>query len=242
MTDIARKILEGDIRALSRAATWVEDGKPEAEVLLKELSPRAGHALVVGITGPPGAGKSTLCDQLIAAVRAEGKTVGVIAVDPSSPFNGGAILGDRIRMLRHYDDPGVFIRSVATRGWLGGVTRTAAEMIRLMDGAGRDVVIVETVGVGQTEVEIARLANVTIVVLAPGMGDDVQTLKAGIMEIAQVFVINKADLPGAENLKHNVQSSLSLGHGPAPQIVETVASEGKGIAEVLAAVRACPRK
>jgi len=237
MSEIARKILDGDVRALARAATWVEDGRPEAEGLLQELFPRTGHALTIGVTGPPGAGKSTLCDQLIAALRAEGKTVAVIAVDPSSPYSGGAILGDRIRMQRHHDDPGVFIRSMATRGWLGGLVRTAAEIIMLLDAAGRDVVIVETVGVGQGEVDIAKLADVTLVVLAPGMGDDVQTIKAGIMEIAQVFIINKADQPGADRLKIQIQSSLDLAHGPKPEIVETVALEGKGITEAIAAVR-----
>lgn len=234
---LAEKILSGDIRALARAASWIEDRHSAAEPLLQELFPRTGRALILGVTGPPGAGKSTLTDQFIRALRSEGKTVGVIAVDPSSPFTGGAILGDRIRMQQHHADPGVFIRSMATRGWLGGLARATTEMTMLFDAAGRDVVIVETVGVGQDEVEIARLANVTLVVLAPGMGDDVQSIKAGIMEIAQVFVINKADQPGAERLKREIQGSLDLAHGPAVEIVETVAVEGKGIAELLTAVR-----
>jgi LAO/AO transport system kinase len=238
MTEIAQKVLSGDVRALARAASWVEDRHSDAEPLLQELFPRTGHALIVGVTGPPGAGKSTLTDQLIRALRAEGKTVGVIAVDPSSPYTGGAILGDRIRMQQHHADSGVFIRSMATRGWLGGLARATTEMTMLLDAAGRDVVIVETVGVGQDEVEIARLADVTLVVLAPGMGDDVQSIKAGIMEIAQVFVINKADLPGADKLKREIQGSLDLAHGPTVEIVETVAVEGKGIAELLTAVRA----
>jgi LAO/AO transport system kinase len=206
--------------------------------MLQELFPRTGRALILGVTGPPGAGKSTLTDQIIRALRAEGKTVGVIAVDPSSPYTGGAILGDRIRMQQHHADPGVFIRSVATRGWLGGLARATTEMTMLLDAAGRDVVIVETVGVGQDEVEIARLADVTLVVLAPGMGDDVQSIKAGIMEIAQVFVINKADEPGADRLKREIQGSLDLAHGPVVEIVNTVAVEGKGITELLTAVRA----
>jgi LAO/AO transport system kinase len=238
--DVAQRILAGDVRALARAASWVENRRPEAEALLRELFPRTGRALILGVTGAPGAGKSTLCDQLTEALRAEGKTVGVIAVDPTSPYTGGAILGDRIRMQRHHADPGVFIRSMATRGWLGGLAAATTEMTMLLDAAGRDVVLVETVGVGQDEVEIARLAAVTIVVLVPGMGDDVQAIKAGIMEIADVFVINKADLPGADKLERELKSYLSLAHRPdgwTPSIVRTVASEGKGISETLEAVR-----
>jgi LAO/AO transport system kinase len=238
--DVAQRILAGDVRALARAASWVENRRPEAEALLRELFSRTGRALILGITGAPGAGKSTLCDQLTEALRAEGKTVGVIAVDPTSPYTGGAILGDRIRMQRHHADPGVFIRSMATRGWLGGLAAATTEMTMLLDAAGRDVVLVETVGVGQDEVEIARLAAVTIVVLVPGMGDDVQAIKAGIMEIADVFVINKADLPGADKLERELKSYLSLAHRPdgwTPSIVRTVASEGKGISETLEAVR-----
>ena len=238
MLDAARKILEGNVRALARAATWVENRSPEAEPLLRELFPHTGRALILGVTGPPGAGKSTLCDQMTAALRAEGKKVGVLAVDPSSPYTGGAILGDRIRMQRHHADPGVFIRSMATRGWLGGLAAATTEMVMLLDAAGYDVVLVETVGVGQDEVEIARLADVTMVVLVPGMGDDVQAIKAGIMEIADVFVINKADLPGAEKLERELKGYLGLSHRPdgwTPTIVHTVANEGKGIAETLAA-------
>jgi LAO/AO transport system kinase len=204
---------------------------------LRELFPHTGRALVIGVTGPPGAGKSTLCDQFARLIRQEGKTVGVIAVDPSSPYSGGAVLGDRIRMQQHHADPGVFIRSMATRGWLGGLARATTEMTMLFDAAGRDVVLVETVGVGQDEVEIARLAHVTLVVLTPGAGDDVQTLKAGIMEIAQVFVINKSDLPGADKLQREIQAAIGLAHGPEVEIVSTVALEGKGVDEVLAAAR-----
>src|SRR5258707_9178200 len=206
MTDLAQPVLEGDTRALARAATMIENRHPDAEALLRELFPHTGRALIIGVTGAPGTGKSTLCDQLVRTLRAEGKTVGVIAVDPTSPYTGGAILGDRIRMQQHHADPGVFIRSMATRGWLGGLARATTEMTMLLDAAGRDVVIVETVGVGQDEVEIARLADVTLVVLAPGMGDDVQELKAGIMEIADVFAINKADLPGVEKLERELKS------------------------------------
>jgi LAO/AO transport system kinase len=240
MTEAAQHILSGDPRALARAASWVENRRPEAESLLGELSAHTGRALILGVTGAPGAGKSTLVDQLIRLLRNEGKTVGVIAIDPSSPYSGGAILGDRIRMQEHHADPGVFIRSVATRGWPGGVARATSEMTTLLDAAGRDVVIVETVGVGQGEVEIARLVDVTMLVLVPGMGDEVQSIKAGIMEIADVFVINKSDLPGADKLAQELRSYFGLAHRPGgrtPRIVHTVANEGKGIAEALAAVR-----
>ena len=238
--DIVQKILSGDIRALARAASLVEDRRPEAEAILRVLFPKTGSALILGVTGAPGAGKSTLCDGLIQVLRGEDKTVGVLAVDPTSPYSGGAILGDRIRMQRHHADPGVFIRSMATRGWLGGLASATAEMTMLLDAAGRDVILVETVGVGQDEVEIARLADVTIVVLVPGMGDDVQAIKAGIMEIADVFVINKSDLPGAEKLERELKSYLGLSHRPdgwSPPIIQAVANEGKGIAETLAAAR-----
>jgi LAO/AO transport system kinase len=219
----AEKIVSGDIRALARAASWIEDRRPEAETLLRELFPRTGRAMILGVTGAPGAGKSTFCDQLVRALRNEGKTV-----------------GDRIRMQQHHADEGVFIRSMATRGWLGGLARATTEMTMLLDAAGRDVVIVETVGVGQDEVEIARLAGVTMVVLVPGMGDDVQAIKAGIIEIADVFVINKSDLPGAEKLERELNSYLGLSHRPdgwTPKIVHTVASDGKGIADALQAAR-----
>jgi LAO/AO transport system kinase len=236
----AEKIVSGDIRALARAATWIENRSPESETLLRELFPRTGRAMILGVTGAPGAGKSTLCDQIVRTLRDEGNTVGVIAVDPSSPYTGGAILGDRIRMQQHHADEGVFIRSMATRGWLGGLARATTEMTMLLDAAGRDVVIVETVGVGQDEVEIARLAGVTMVVLVPGMGDDVQAIKAGIIEIADVFIINKSDLPGAEKLERELNNYLGLSHRPdgwTPKIVHTVASDSKGIAEALAAAR-----
>ena len=240
MNPLTEKILARDSRALARAATGIEERRPEAEVLMRELFPHTGRAVVMGITGPPGAGKSTLCDQLAAALRAEQKTVGILAVDPSSPYTGGALLGDRVRMQRHHADPGVFIRSMATRGWLGGLARATTEMTLLLDAAGFDVVMVETVGVGQDEVEIAGLANVTMVVLAPGMGDDVQAMKAGIMEIADVFIVNKADLPGAEKLERELKASLTLAHRPdgwIPKVIAAVASEGRGIAEALAAAR-----
>ncbi|HLK17488.1 MAG TPA: methylmalonyl Co-A mutase-associated GTPase MeaB [Bryobacteraceae bacterium] len=236
----AQEILSGDLRALARAATAIENRRPQADQLLKELFPHSGRALTIGITGAPGAGKSTLVDKVTHGLRGEGKSVGVIAVDPTSPYTGGAILGDRIRMLDHHADPQVFIRSMATRGWLGGVAAATTDMAVLLDAAGRDVVLIETVGVGQDEVEIAKLASVTVVVLVPGMGDDVQAIKAGIMEIADVFVINKSDQPDADRLEReikNIQSLSTRADGWVPPIVRTVAVDGKGIAEVLAAIR-----
>jgi LAO/AO transport system kinase len=240
VTYTAEQILAGDARALARAATAIENRRPEAEELLKELFPHTGRAIVLGITGAPGAGKSSLVDQFIRELRREQKQVGVIAVDPTSPYTGGAILGDRVRMLSHHADPGVFIRSMATRGWLGGLAAATTDLTLLLDSAGKEVVLVETVGVGQDEVDIARLADVTVVVLVPGMGDDVQTIKAGIMEIADVFVINKSDQPGADRLQREIKAMQSLstrGDGWVPPIVHTVATEGQGITQALAAVR-----
>src|SRR5277367_6184390 len=236
----AERVCAGDVLAVSRAITAIENHQPEAEELLRVVFPRTGKAYLTGITGAPGTGKSTLVDRLAAFYRRQNEAVGMIAVDPTSPYTGGAILGDRIRMQRHHADPGVFIRSMATRGWLGGLASATTEMTMLLDAAGFDVVIVETVGVGQDEVEIARLADVTLVVMVPGMGDDVQAIKAGIMEIADVFVINKSDLPGAEKLDRELKSYLTLSHRPdgwTPPIVHAVANEGKGIAETLAAAR-----
>src|SRR5579864_3035773 len=240
MHDSARKILAGDLRALSRAATQIENRNPKADALLKELFAHTGKATVIGITGSPGAGKSTLVDKITSELRRENKQVGIIAVDPTSPYTGGAILGDRIRMLGHHADPGVFIRSMATRGWLGGLAAATTDLTVLLDAAGKDVVLIETVGVGQDEVEIARLADVTVVVLVPGMGDDVQAIKAGIMEIADVFVINKSDQPGAERLQREIKAIQSLStrkDGWVPPVVRTAATEGQGITETLAAVR-----
>jgi len=237
MTDWARKIAEGDARALARAATGIENREAQALEVLRELRSRAGRAVVVGITGPPGAGKSTLVDAMARELRRQGRTAGIIAVDPSSRRTGGAILGDRIRMLGHHADAGIFIRSMATRGNSGGLAQATADVATLMDAAGKDFVIIETVGVGQDEVEIAGVAQVTVVVLVPGMGDDVQAIKAGIMEIADVFVINKADQPGAERTEREIQGMLSLGpEGSQPPIIRTIATDGTGVPELLQAV------
>ncbi len=239
MREEARKIIDGDLRALARAATGIENGDPGALDLLAELAPRAGRALVIGITGAPGSGKSTLVDALARALRLENRTVAILAIDPSSRVSGGAILGDRVRMQAHHADPGIFIRSMATRGALGGLAGATARLVRLFDAAGRDVVIVETVGVGQDEVEIAGLARVTVVVIVPGMGDDIQAIKAGLMEIADVFAVNKADYPGAERVEREIRAAVELGRRPdgwTPPIVRTVATEGAGIAELLAAI------
>jgi len=231
----AARVRAGDVRAISRAVSAIENRAPEAEQLLKELFPYTGRACRVGVTGAPGTGKSTLVDKLAAQYRSEKKSVGIIAVDPSSPFTGGAILGDRIRMQGHASDEGIFIRSMATRGYLGGLAQATGDATLLLDAAGKDMILIETVGVGQGEIEIVRLADCTLVLLVPGMGDDVQGLKAGLMEIADIFVINKSDREGAEKLEEQIRAVLQLvpeRDGWRPPVVRTIATEGQGIDEL----------
>jgi LAO/AO transport system kinase len=233
------QIRSGNLRALSRAITAVENRTPDSHELLKNLFAHSGRARVVGLTGSPGAGKSTLVDALAAQYRKRQQTVGIIAIDPTSPFTGGAILGDRIRMQSHTGDNGTFIRSMATRGSLGGLSSTTADVATVLDASGRDLVLIETVGVGQDEVDIVRLADVTIVILVPGMGDDVQSLKAGIMEIADIFVINKADREGAERVEREIKAVQSLsmrGDDWVPPIIKTVATSGTGLPELASAI------
>jgi len=261
---LAEKVLAADVRAAARLMRDLDDRLPEAEVALRALFPSTGRAYVVGLTGAPGAGKSSLTDRLIARLRKAGKTVGVVAIDPTSPFTGGAILGDRIRMQDHALDPGVFIRSLGTRGHLGGLSRSTSDVVQVMDAMGKDVILVETVGVGQDEIEVATLAHTVVVVAVPGMGDDVQAIKAGVLEIADVFAVNKADREGADRIVRDLQMMLELrrsvsarpaadhdaqhrfrGGGEAPPpgsgdweppIVRTVAVKDEGTDDLLAAI------
>jgi len=229
----------GDVRTLARVISVIENRATGWSDLLKALFPYTGRARVIGLTGAPGAGKSTLVDHLARFYRKQSHSVGIVAVDPTSPYTGGAILGDRIRMQEHFADPGIYIRSMATRGSLGGLARTTADVTTLLDASGRDIILIETVGVGQDEIDIVRLADITVVILVPGMGDDVQTIKAGIMEIADIFVINKSDRDGAERVEREIRAlqSLALRHdGWTPPIVKAVASEGTGVSEVAAAI------
>ena len=233
---LAEQVLNGDIRAAARLMRDIDDNRPSAVDELKHLYPRTGNAYIIGITGPPGAGKSTLVDQVTASFRARGKKVGVVAIDPTSPFTGGAILGDRIRMNRHSCDEGVFIRSLATRGALGGLSRSTSDVALVMDALGMDIVIIETVGVGQDEVDIVKTAHTTCVVMVPGLGDDIQAIKAGILEIGDIFVVNKADRDGADRTARELVTMLEMRHAPeeiwSPQVLKTEAQRGAGVEEL----------
>jgi LAO/AO transport system kinase len=237
---LSDRVLAGDPRAIARAISLIEDETPQGAELIRRVFPRTGHAYLIGVTGPPGAGKSTLVDRMTAQIRKSDQSVGVVAVDPTSPFTGGAILGDRVRMQAHAGDPGVFIRSMATRGHLGGLARATSEVALVLDASGKDVVLIETVGVGQDEIDIVRTADVSLVTIVPGAGDEVQALKAGIMEIADIFVVNKADRDGADRTVSYIETLLSLQTFEAgqwrPPIVRTEATTGKGVPELLSAV------
>ena len=265
MSGLAARVVGGELAAAARVCRMVDDRLAGHLELLRELYPHTGRAWVIGVTGNPGSGKSTLCDRLIVELRSAGLRVGVIAVDPTSPFSGGAILGDRIRMQRHFEDPEVFIRSVATRGALGGLSRSTADLVRVLDAWGAGVVLVETVGVGQDELEVTRAAHTTLVVMAPGLGDDIQAIKAGILEVADVFAVNKADREGADATVRDLELMLALGNesfaalrpgghsasglaltpdplaAPGerwiPPIVKCVATHGQGVAELVQKLR-----
>jgi LAO/AO transport system kinase len=236
---LVERLRSGDVRALARAVSLVENGASESSEILSACFPFTGHALRIGVTGAPGAGKSTLVDRLARGFREAGKTVGVVAVDPSSPFTGGAILGDRIRIREQPDDPGFYVRSMATRGTLGGLAGTTVDVASVIEASGKELILIETVGVGQDEIDIVRLADITLVVLVPGMGDDVQSLKAGVMEIADIFVVNKADREGAERVEGEIRAmqSFAVAHSEwvAP-VVKTVATTGEGMDELAASI------
>ena len=235
VSDWASKVRAGDVRAISRAITAIENHSDESEELLRQLFPHTGKAYLTGVTGAPGTGKSTLVDRLAAYHRKREDRVGVVAVDPTSPYSGGAILGDRIRMQGHASDTGIFIRSMATRGFLGGLARSTAEVALLLDAAGKRQVLIETVGVGQDEIDIVRLADCVLVVLVPGLGDDIQNMKAGLMEIGDIFVLNKADREGADRLEEQLHAMLSLvmpRDGWHPPVIRTVATENRGVEEL----------
>ena len=231
MSDLAQEVLKGNHRAVARAISLVENNRNAAQEMMKKIFPHTGGSLIVGITGSPGSGKSTLVDQMTVLLRKKRNEIGIVAVDPSSPFSGGAILGDRIRMMQHSVDPQIFIRSMATRGHLGGLARATGEAISILEAAGKSIILVETVGVGQDEVEVVKLADIILVVLIPGAGDEIQVFKAGIMEIADIFVLNKADSPFADRTEKQLRAMLDLGLGgkTPPPLVKTVATEGQGV-------------
>ncbi|MHB8301693.1 MAG: methylmalonyl Co-A mutase-associated GTPase MeaB [Acidobacteriaceae bacterium] len=239
---LVARLQAGDVRALARAISLVENGSADAAVVLSACFPYTGRALRIGLTGAPGAGKSTLVDRLALHYRGQQQTVGIVAVDPTSPFTGGAILGDRIRMQGHHADPGLYIRSMATRGFLGGMASTTADIASIVEASGKTRLMIETVGVGQDEVDIVRLADVTVVILVPGLGDDVQSLKAGILEIADIFVVNKSDREGADRVEREIRTMQSHGshaEGWVPPVVRTVATTGEGTAALAEAIDRC---
>lgn len=242
MNDLVEKVTNGDVRAVARLIRDVDDGMPEVRDVLKALYPHTGRAYIIGITGAPGVGKSTLVDQMVAHLRKRGKTVGVLAVDPTSPFSGGAILGDRVRMQRHSLDPDVFIRSLATRGHFGGLTQSTRSAIDILDAMGKDVILVETVGVGQDEVDVMRNVHTTVIVIIPGMGDDIQAIKAGILEVGDIFLINKSDREGTDNTLRDLRLMIEMDQGKfdkglwKPPILKVQAVFDKGVDDFLDAV------